>query len=440
MVTTNTSADLAYGKSAWGWQALLVAFVAATWTAGLYDAFGAAYTIQDDARHFVAFMARWLEPTAFAGDPMADYFLGAAPLAYRSIHWVAAQAGLDPLFTNRLLPPLLGGWTAYAAFRLGSALGGSARAGVLVALFTTLIVGATDTLAAGTPRGLAVPLLLSFLAACVSKRTLAIAATMVLLALSYPQAALLAAGTLALQIVDVSDGIRISRDRGRWWQTAICIFVTVLALAPFALRMDGFGPAITAEEARRLPLMQAGGSVPYFADSWWQTILCGKRAGLLVMGPACQAVQSLGSWAVALVALVGAAFTFGLPILLWRRPKAPGSGVVWLRRSSSSRRPMCCSSPCICPADTASCRASWWSRSPSAWPSTVGLRRRSRSGGPRFQPLALPWRWPWSRCRSCRRRSLCSTTSRDTLAGSTRSCAARKRGQAPSPPCPRRPA
>jgi hypothetical protein len=102
-----------------------------------------------------------------------------------------------------------------------------------------------------------------------------------------------------------------------------------LPLLPFALRMDGFGPPLTLDQARHLPIMQAGGSVAYFEGAWWHDLLCGKRAGLLVVGPACEAARALGDWAVGVVALAGAAFTFGLPFLLWQTAPERRRSLAW---------------------------------------------------------------------------------------------------------------
>jgi hypothetical protein len=52
----------------------------------------------------------------------------------------------------------------------------------------------------------------------------------------------------------------------------------------------------------------------------------------LIVGPACEAAQALGGWAVGLVVLVGAAATFGLPLVLWHTATGARRGIVWVLR------------------------------------------------------------------------------------------------------------
>src|SRR5215212_3767018 len=97
-------ADLAglLGNSA-VWLALSVAFAIGCGLGPMRLAFRSDYIVQDDARTFLFWMARFFDPELFPHDLMADYFAAVSPPAYTALHWLAAVVfGVDPFVLNKL--------------------------------------------------------------------------------------------------------------------------------------------------------------------------------------------------------------------------------------------------------------------------------------------------------------------------------------------------
>src|SRR5688500_15941285 len=107
------------------WRTLLYGLTAVTALIYLYLAFFepgtlryAPFTIQDDARQFLAWMSRLADPAAMRGDLIADYWQSVCPPFYRAIFAAAAAAGLTPTLFARLLPLALLALSAWKAWRV----------------------------------------------------------------------------------------------------------------------------------------------------------------------------------------------------------------------------------------------------------------------------------------------------------------------------------
>ena len=93
------------------WRNLLFGLTAVTALIYTYLAFFepgtltyAPFTIQDDARQFLAWMSRLGDSAAMQGDLIADYWQSVCPPFYRAIYAAAAAIGLTPTVFARLLP------------------------------------------------------------------------------------------------------------------------------------------------------------------------------------------------------------------------------------------------------------------------------------------------------------------------------------------------
>src|SRR6185436_17027557 len=78
------------------WFVLSLAFSAVYASRALRQAFGSAYVLQDDWRHHVFWMLRYVDHESFPRDLIADYFQSLAPGGYALLYRGAASVGIEP--------------------------------------------------------------------------------------------------------------------------------------------------------------------------------------------------------------------------------------------------------------------------------------------------------------------------------------------------------
>lgn len=335
------AAGFAEGGPAGGALALALVYAAIPPLKGLIEAFGDPYVVQDDARQFIFWMRRWLDPTLFAGDINAQYWESVTPPGFKALFWVAAQLGLDPMLLNKLVPPLLGLAIAWLAFRLALRIVRVPAAAFVASTLTVFFMWLMEDTASGTPRAFAVPLFLAFLCCLAERRTVAAAAIGLAQGLFYPQMSLVYLGVLGLSVLRWRRGRPdLSRDRQVWARAALYGVATVAGLVPFLLSASEFGPAISAEEIRGHAAFQPGGRSEFFLPDPIDYYLCGVRSGLLPVQWGCYSAYEAGLGLAPVLAFLGLAFALGLPLWLatravrgdagGREPGRPDRTVWWL--------------------------------------------------------------------------------------------------------------
>ena len=317
------------------WLALSLLVAAIPGAKALVQAFAGPYVVQDDARQYVAWMARFDDAQLFHGDLIADYFGTITPLGFTAIYWGAAKLGLDPMVFNKLLGPALGLLTAFFAFRLTITLAPIPVAGFVVASLLSFDIWLTDNLVSGTPRAFVYPLFLAFLLAVMRRSAAGTAGVTALQGLIYPPITLVSAGVLVLTLLRWRGGPRLSRRRADWVLSTAGLLAAAVMLALFTLKTGAYGPVLTLGEAKTLPGLQGGGRTFFFNDNLWHFYLSGFRAGYL---PRQWGWRTVLQWAPALavpyyVAL--AAAVWALPIWLWRKGRKGAELLVCVLVSST---------------------------------------------------------------------------------------------------------
>jgi len=264
------------------WFFLSLLFAAICGVLGLKQALHGEYVVQDDARQHVFWMARFLDPDLFPRDLIADFFQSVAPHGYTALYRLMAEFGLDPLLFNKLLPVGLGLIVTGYCFGLALQILPVPLSGFLAALLLNQNLWMKNDLASGTPRAFVYPLFLAFLYYLSRRSLIPCLAALALQGLFYPQIVLVSAGMLILRLSRCEQGrIRFSRDRVDYLFCLIGLGVALLALSPFALQASGFGPTITADQARALPEFCRSGRVPFFSSRPWKYWVTGFRSGIL---------------------------------------------------------------------------------------------------------------------------------------------------------------
>ncbi|NER33119.1 MAG: hypothetical protein F6J93_03410 [Oscillatoria sp. SIO1A7] len=252
------------------WFSLTLTFAAVYGLMVLQKAFGAEYIVQDDARQHVFWMQRFVDSQLFPNDLIADYFQTVAPAGYTGLYWLAAKLGIAPLLLSKLLPPILGIITTAYCFALTMQLLPVPVAGFISSLFLNHYLWMRDDLVSATAVAFVYPLFAAFLYYWTRRALLPACAALALLGLFYPQAVLISAGIIILELWRKQDY--------RFCLSCLAVAFSVMLL--YALKSNGYGPVVTAAEARNLPEFLPGGEFKFFnkyPQDFWFT---GQRSGI----------------------------------------------------------------------------------------------------------------------------------------------------------------
>ncbi|MBX2865233.1 MAG: hypothetical protein KTR27_16905, partial [Leptolyngbyaceae cyanobacterium MAG.088] len=239
-------------------------------------AFESPYSIQDDARQHVFWMWRYVDPSLFPKDLIADYFQSVAPLGYKALYRLAALVGIHPLTFHKLLPPIICLVGTVYTFYLTLAV----IPVPLLAFINTLILNQSlwmwDEIASATPKAFSVLLLLALLL-YVSQRSLWGCAIVIgFQGVFYPHLVFISVLLLALRVV-WPQGNRNSNMR----LFLVGAIVAFLVLLPYALTTSPYGPVVTLEQAKTMAEFQPIGRNSFFYNDWSKYWLFAGRSGLL---------------------------------------------------------------------------------------------------------------------------------------------------------------
>lgn len=270
------------------WRTALLALVALSAVVALHQAFflpwtltAAPFTIQDDARQFLAWMHR-IGGTGANDDLIADYWFNVAPKPYALLYGAAAAVGLDPLLFHRLLPVPLLVLSSIFAWRVALRLAGAPFPAFVAAALLLAFLVHEDSIFSATPRAFSMPLFLVFLEMLMRGRAAPAVASLAALAAIYPTSAILGFTMLGLSKIRLqpTPGIDLSRSAVLTVASAAgAIVASALVLGPSG---TDWGPTLTLAEARSLPnLMEPAGRstlVNPRGDIGW---VCNQRMGFV---------------------------------------------------------------------------------------------------------------------------------------------------------------
>jgi hypothetical protein len=272
----------AIGSSVALWLALSLLYCAVFCALALSVAFASPYVIQDDARQFVTWTERFLDPRLFPTDPIADYFLAVSPPGYLAVYRMAALVGIDPWLLSKLLPALLALAATYGCYRWTVTLLPRPIAGFLACVLLNQALWSNADVVSATPRAFLYPLFLAFLFFAALRAPIGIVVSVGLLGLFYPHMVLLALGVLALGLIDGRHWPpRLDLRREVVVPAALALAVGLLVVLPFASSASTYGPTVSAAEASRMPEFQPLGRVAFFSQNDEEFWLSGARSGLL---------------------------------------------------------------------------------------------------------------------------------------------------------------
>lgn len=299
---------------------LSLAFAALCGGLALHQGFSSEFVVQDDARQHVFWMQRFLNPSLFHNDVIADYFQSIAPIGYAFIYQFAAFFKIDPLFFNKLLPLILGLISTWFAYRVTLQLLPIPLAGFLATLLLNQSLWMKDDLVSGTSRAFAFPLFLAVLDGIVRRSPRLLWSAIALQGLICPSYALISGGLIALrlslvwlqklhrqwleirhhavnnpqqepaelplpqaiQALTVVIRQRLAQaERQTLWLYGGGLVVLFLALLPVLFLGQNFGPVVSAQVAQTMPEFLSGGRTNIFERDWFDYWFLGRGTNLI---------------------------------------------------------------------------------------------------------------------------------------------------------------
>ena len=198
-------------RSAEIWLVLSLVFAALYAGLALQEAFSNEYVIQDDARVYLIWMQRFLDPQLFPRDLMADYFQSVTPWGLGALYRVMAM-GISPF--SKLLPLILSLLVGWYGYRLTVQLFPIPIAGFFSSVILLQSCWQRDDIASASPRSFWELLLTAFLYYLARRAWVSLAITVLIMSLFCPLSAVLIALFISLRYLwTIGSAIRTNPAR-----------------------------------------------------------------------------------------------------------------------------------------------------------------------------------------------------------------------------------
>ena len=235
-----------------------------------YFVFHHEYLVQDDTRQHVVWLQRFIDPELFPNDLIADYFWGLATIGFKSLYYLAAKLGLEPLFVAKMLPPILGIITTIYIYLFTLEILPIPVTGFISSLLINQLIWLNDDLVSSTPRAFIYPLFAAFLYYLSRKSLIPCLILMLLQGLFYPHILLIEMLILSLRLLSFKKTTKIKLTTFKqpyiWWIAGIVI--TAIALYPITLKSPELATTVTVEQMRQMPEFNINGRSPFFGGGW----------------------------------------------------------------------------------------------------------------------------------------------------------------------------
>jgi len=120
-------------------------------------------------------------------------------------------------------------------------------------------------------------------------------AMIALMGLFFPSIAFIAVGVVLLRVVHWDKmRPRLSRELRDYAACAAALVVAAIVLLPYALNTSGFGPVVTAAEARVMPEFLPKGRMVVFRQDLWSYWFTGNHTGMFTSGVLAPVTMCLG--------------------------------------------------------------------------------------------------------------------------------------------------
>ncbi|MBW4638535.1 MAG: hypothetical protein KME05_09915 [Gloeocapsa sp. UFS-A4-WI-NPMV-4B04] len=248
----------------------------------LKQAFSSTYVVQDDARVYVSWMQRFLEPDLLPNDLLSDYFQSVTPSGFTAFYRLLAVIGIEPLLVSKLLPVLLMLLTTSYCFAVCMQILPVPAVGFITTLLFTQNLAMRDDLVSATPRAFIYLLLLAFLYYLLRRSLLPCLGAIAIAGLFYPPLLFILAGILILRLWRWQGKLpRLSQNRQDYLFSMTGLGLALIMMLPYALSSSEYGPVIIGSAVKALPGFSEKGRIPFFDDNPVSFWLLGQHSGAL---------------------------------------------------------------------------------------------------------------------------------------------------------------
>lgn len=264
------------------WFSLSLTFAIIYSLLELKQAFSSAYVVQDDARVYVSWMQRFLEPDLLPNDLIADYFQSVTPFGYAALYRLIASLSIDPLLFSKFLPVLLLLLTTGYFFAVCMQILPCPAFGFITTLLFNQNLAMRDDLVSATPRAFIYLLFSAFVYYLLRRNALPCLGAIALSGLFYPPLLFILAGILILSVWHWQEKPnRLSQNRGDYVFGVTGLGLALMMMVPYALSSTEYGSVVTPNALRALPEFSETGRIPFFDDNPFQFWLLGQHSGIL---------------------------------------------------------------------------------------------------------------------------------------------------------------
>ncbi|WP_242050706.1 hypothetical protein [Oculatella sp. FACHB-28] len=243
----------------------------------LQRAFSAENVVQDDARHHVVWLQRYIDPQLFPNDLIAHYFQTLAPAGFRSLYWMMAKLGIEPLLLAKILPVILALITSAYIFKAYLRLLPIPAGAFLAVLLLNQTFWLKDDIASATPRAFVYPLFAAFLYYLLRRSLVPCLITIALQGLFFPQLLLVEITILTVRLINWQNGLpRLTQEKHHYIVWLFGLGVAALVVLPFTQSFSGFGEVVTASQMKAMPEFGSEGRSKYFGVDPLSFILSGS--------------------------------------------------------------------------------------------------------------------------------------------------------------------
>ncbi|AUT04133.1 hypothetical protein CLI64_29195 [Nostoc sp. CENA543] len=228
-----------------------------------------AYVAQDDAREYVFWMQKFIDPELFQQDLIGDYFQSITPWGYASLYKIMAYFGVEPLLLSKIIPTFLGLIITIYCFYLCIKIFPVPGAAFLVTLILNQSLWFKSDLVSATPKSFFTPIFLAFIYYLITDSWLNLCLLIILAGLFYPPLIFICLGILLIRL----------RHHYLWVMTITGL--ALLVMLPYILSSAQFGPVVTATQAFAMPELWPGGRHPFFHPNPLRFWLIGQHSGIL---------------------------------------------------------------------------------------------------------------------------------------------------------------
>lgn len=251
-----------------------------------YFVFSQEYVVQDDARQHVVWLQRFVDPELFPHDLIANYFIGLAPIGFKSLYLIAAKVGLEPILFAKILPPILAIVTTVYLYLFTLKILPVPIAGFISSLLINQLIWLNDDLVSATPRAFIYPLFAAFLYYLAVDALLLCLILMLLQGLFYPHLLLIEVVILSLRLL-VYQGkiIKLTTKKQPyiWWSAGL--IVAAIALYPITQKSPELATTVTAVQMQQMPEFNLNGRSPFFGGGWFNYWFVGSSGLSLPLFP-----------------------------------------------------------------------------------------------------------------------------------------------------------